>query len=112
MWLACAATLAVHLLFVTRHLGSDEGGYSVVAAHWFDGGPFVYGSQWVDRPPGLIGLFDVADRLGPYGVRLTASAARGGAGRRPGFGGGRGRWSFGGPMGGVDRIRVRVLGPA
>ena len=73
MWLACAATLAVHLLFVTRHLGSDEGGYSVVAAHWFDGGPFVYGSQWVDRPPGLIGLFWVADLLGPYGVRLMAS---------------------------------------
>lgn len=71
--LACFATLAVHLLSLTRQLGSDEGGYSVVAAHWFDGGPFLYGPQWVDRPPGLIALFWAAQQLGPYGVRLVAS---------------------------------------
>ncbi len=70
--LACLATLSVHLLSLTRQLGSDEGGFAMVARHWRDGGGFLYGPQWVDRPPGLIALFDVAQRLGPYGVRLTA----------------------------------------
>ncbi len=71
--LALAATLAVHLTFTSRRLGSDEGGFAMVARHWQDGGGFLYGPQWVDRPPGLIGLFAVADHLGPYGVRLMAS---------------------------------------
>jgi len=71
--LACLATLMVHLLSVTRQLGSDEGGFAMVARHWLDVGPFLYGQQWVDRPPGLIALFDIAQHLGPYGVRLTAT---------------------------------------
>lgn len=71
--LACLATLMVHLLSLTRQLGSDEGGFAMVARYWLDGGPFLYGPQWVDRPPGLIALFDAARHLGPYGVRLTAA---------------------------------------
>jgi 4-amino-4-deoxy-L-arabinose transferase-like glycosyltransferase len=71
--LACLATLAVHLLSLSRRLGQDEGGYAMVARYWLDDGDFLYGPQWVDRPPGLIALFDLAQRLGPYGVRLTAS---------------------------------------
>lgn len=71
--LACLATLAVHLLSLTRQLGPDEGGFSMVARVWRDGGPFLCGSQWVDRPPGLIALFAVAQHLGPYGERLTAT---------------------------------------
>ena len=71
--LACLATLSVHLLSLTRQLGSDEGGFAMVARHWRDGGGFLYGPQWVDRPPGLIALFDAAQRLGPYGVRITAA---------------------------------------
>ena len=71
--LACVATLLVHLLWLSRELGSDEGGFAMVARYWLDGGPYLYGPQWVDRPPGLIGLFAAAQRLGPYGVRLTAS---------------------------------------
>jgi 4-amino-4-deoxy-L-arabinose transferase-like glycosyltransferase len=71
--LACLATLSVHLLALTRRLGSDEGGFAMVARHWRDGGDYLYGPQWVDRPPGLIALFDGAQRLGPYGVRLTAA---------------------------------------
>lgn len=71
--LACLATLLVHLLSLTRRLGSDEGGFAMVARYRHASGPFLYGPQWVDRPPGLIALFDVAQRLGPYGVRLTAT---------------------------------------
>lgn len=71
--LACAATLVIHLLSLTRQLGSDEGGFAMVARHWRDGGPYLYGTQWVDRPPGLIAVFDAAQHLGPYGVRLTST---------------------------------------
>lgn len=71
--LAAAATLAVHLLSLTRRLGSDEGGFAMVARHWHQAGGYLYGPQWVDRPPGLIALFAAADHLGPYGVRLGAT---------------------------------------
>jgi hypothetical protein len=71
--LACLATLTVHLLSLTRQLGPDEGGFAMVARYAGTGGSYLYGSQWVDRPPGLIGLFAVADHLGPYGVRFTAA---------------------------------------
>lgn len=71
--LALAATLAVHLMSTSRLLGSDEGGFAMVARHWQDGGDSLYGPQWVDRPPGLIALFAAADHLGPYGVRLMAT---------------------------------------
>ncbi|MGA8995257.1 MAG: hypothetical protein WB441_13220 [Nocardioidaceae bacterium] len=71
--LALLATLGVHLLFLTRQLGADEGGFAMVARWWGAGGPFLYGPQWVDRPPGLIALFAGAGHLGPYGVRLTTA---------------------------------------
>ena len=71
---ACIATLLVHLTLARRALGPDEGGFSVVAHHWTDPGGFIYGPLWVDRPPGLIALFDVADRLGPFGPRLVVTA--------------------------------------
>lgn len=72
MVLACLATLVVHLFALSRHLGSDEGGFSMVARFAGSGGGFLYGPQWVDRPPGLIALYGLAQHLGPYGVRLTA----------------------------------------
>ncbi|HEX2892817.1 MAG TPA: hypothetical protein VHO29_02315 [Marmoricola sp.] len=71
--LACLTTLVVHLLSLSRQLGPDEGGFTMVARHWREPGAYLYGPSWVDRPPGLIGLFSVAQHLGPYGVRLTAS---------------------------------------
>lgn len=70
--LACVATVCVHLLFMSRRLGADEGGLLVVARHWDAPGTFLYGPSWVDRPPVLVAAFAVADLLGPYGVRLTA----------------------------------------
>jgi uncharacterized membrane protein YoaT (DUF817 family) len=62
----------VHLFALSRHLGSDEGGFSMVARFAGSGGGFLYGPQWVDRPPGLIALYGLAQHLGPYGARLTA----------------------------------------
>lgn len=71
--LPATVTLALHLLFLSRALGSDEGGFAMVARFADRPGPYLYGPQWVDRPPGLIGVFAVADRLGPYGPRITAA---------------------------------------
>src|SRR4051812_2127998 len=72
--LACAATLTVHLFALSRDLWPDEGGFAMIARYWHTGGGYLYGPQWVDRPPGLLLLFDAADHLGAYGVRLTAAA--------------------------------------
>ena len=71
--LACLATLGLHALFLTRELGIDEGGFAVVARYSRAGGPYLYGPDWVDRPPGLIAVFGLAERLGPYGVRAAAA---------------------------------------
>ncbi|MGN6577738.1 MAG: hypothetical protein ACTHKG_18855 [Nocardioides sp.] len=71
--LACAATLVTHALYLTRELGVDEGGFAVVARYSRTGGPYLYGPSWVDRPPGLITVFALAERLGPYGVRVAAA---------------------------------------
>jgi len=49
--------------FAGRALSPDEGGYLVLAAQWAPGSS-LYGDYWVDRPPVLVGLFDVADGLG------------------------------------------------
>ncbi|WP_245737778.1 hypothetical protein [Jiangella alba] len=70
--LAGLLTLALHLLYVTGPLLSDEGGLAMVARWWGSGGEYLYGPQWVDRPPGLIATFWVANLLGPYGVRIVA----------------------------------------
>lgn len=72
--MACAATGLTHLVLVRRALGPDEGGFLAVAKHWGEVGPYLYGPTWVDRPPGLIALFALANHLGPLGTRLTMVA--------------------------------------
>ena len=51
------------LPFAGRPLSPDEAGYLIVGGQWADGSS-LYGDYWVDRPPALIALFDVADALG------------------------------------------------
>jgi hypothetical protein len=70
--LACVLTFGAHLLFVSRELTSDEGGFAMVARGWRAAGPYLYGGQWVDRPPGLMVVFEAARAMGPFGVRLTS----------------------------------------
>src|SRR4051794_15625474 len=72
--LAWAAVLA-RLPAVARPLSNDEGGFLMVAAQWAPGSS-LYGNYWVDRPPLIIGLFQLADLLGggPVTLRLLAAA--------------------------------------
>ena len=69
---ASAVAFLLHLLFLSPRLSDDEGGFAMVARLWFTGGHYLFGPQWVDRPPALILLFRGADALGPLGPRITA----------------------------------------
>ncbi|MGN6251595.1 MAG: hypothetical protein ACTHNS_07265 [Marmoricola sp.] len=71
---ALLVTAGLHLAFLSNDLGSDEGGFAMVARHWRQPGAYLYGPQWVDRPPLLIAVFWVADHLGAYGARWMATA--------------------------------------
>ncbi len=59
---------AAWLPFVTLPLRPDEGGFLMVASQWSPG-TSLYGDYWVDRPPLLIALFQLAD-LGGGAVAL------------------------------------------
>jgi len=63
-----AAAAAAWLPFLTFPLSPDEGGFLMVAGQWHPG-TSLYGDYWVDRPPLLIGLFQLAD-LGGGAVAL------------------------------------------
>ena len=59
-----AVVVALRMLLVTRPASPDEAGFLVVASQWHVGGTSLYGNYWVDRPPLLIGLFQLADLFG------------------------------------------------
>lgn len=69
------AAVVVRLPYLRAPLGSDEGGFLLVAAQWRAGGTSLYGDYWVDRPPLLIAFFAAADKLGgPTVLRLLGCA--------------------------------------
>ena len=74
--LLLAGSVAARLPFVATPLSPDEGGFLMVAGQWSPG-TSLYGNYWVDRPPLLIGLFQLADLGGGGAValRLTGIAA-------------------------------------
>jgi len=57
-------TVLLRIPRLTAPLGSDEGGFLLVAGQWHAGGTSLYGDYWVDRPPLLIALFDLAGHAG------------------------------------------------
>jgi hypothetical protein len=67
--------VALRLPFLADPLKPDEAGYLLVARQWHLFDPKLYGRLWVDRPPLLLLLFQVADSWGPYGIRLLGVAA-------------------------------------
>lgn len=54
----------VRLPYLGAAHGSDEAGYLTVARQWHGAGPSLYGHYWVDRPPLLIAIFQLAGVLG------------------------------------------------
>ncbi|MCL2543566.1 MAG: glycosyltransferase family 39 protein [Nocardioidaceae bacterium] len=71
---AIALACALRLPFVASPFGDDEGGYLYVAQHWPGPGHWLYGAQWVDRPPVLVLVFKLVALLGatPVAMRLVA----------------------------------------
>lgn len=61
--LAVAVAAAARLPLLGVPLSSDEAGFLLVGAQWHPGRS-LYGDYWVDRPPGLIAIFSVADAWG------------------------------------------------
>jgi hypothetical protein len=74
-WLVAAAAALAWTPFVAAPLSPDEGGFLLVASQWRPGSS-LYGHYWVDRPPLLISIFDLADHAGgAVGLRLIGIAA-------------------------------------
>lgn len=72
-WLLAALAALAGVPFVEWPLSPDEGGFLLVASQWHPG-PSLYGHYWVDRPPLLVALFDLADHLGgETGLRILST---------------------------------------
>ncbi len=73
--------VALRLPFAAAPEGPDEGGYLAIARQWHGAGSSLYGRYWVDRPPLLLTLFQLASRLGGsdglVALRLVGAAAAG-----------------------------------
>lgn len=54
--------IAARLLYFGQLPGRDEAGFLIVGASW-DHGPWLYGQYWVDRPPLLIWIMELAGNL-------------------------------------------------
>lgn len=67
-----ALSVLARLPFLARPLTPDEGGFLMVAGQWSPG-TSLYGDYWVDRPPLLVGIFQLADLLGgaPTALRVV-----------------------------------------
>jgi hypothetical protein len=67
MWVVpAAAGVAVlcRLPFLGMAAGQDEAGFLLVAKQWRAGGASLYGNYWVDRPPLLIGVYQLGSMFG------------------------------------------------
>jgi hypothetical protein len=74
-WLVAASAAVAWMPFVAAPLSPDEGGFLLVASQWRPGGS-LYGQYWVDRPPLLISIFDLASHAGgAIGLRFIGIAA-------------------------------------
>jgi 4-amino-4-deoxy-L-arabinose transferase-like glycosyltransferase len=75
--LAGCVLLAVGLRMPFLHapLGIDEGGDAYIARQWGTGHGGLYGSLWLDRPPGLLLLLKAALLDGAVGIRILGAVA-------------------------------------
>ena len=85
---------------------ADEAGFTLVARAWHPLPDSVYGAYFVDRPPPMIALFKVSDRIGgPLFIRVLGAVACAALVRRRRGGGPAGRRRAGGPAGRRSRRR-------
>lgn len=70
--IAVAAVVVARLVMLRTDAGGDEAGFLMVGAGWHDGSS-LYGDYWVDRPPLLIWITELAGNL--TGLRLLGILA-------------------------------------
>jgi 4-amino-4-deoxy-L-arabinose transferase-like glycosyltransferase len=77
LWIAAGVLLALLLRapWFQAALGLDEGGVTLISQSWHSGGPFAYGSYFLDRPPLLVGLYSIFGAHGPGGIRVLGALA-------------------------------------
>lgn len=74
VWIAAAAAVVGRLPSAQWPLRPDEAGFLLVARAWQPRPDSMFGTYWVDRPPEMIALVRLADRLGgPYALRVVAA---------------------------------------
>jgi len=74
--LAMLAVVLLRLPYLWAPMSPDEGGFLTVAGQWNGRGASLYGSYWVDRPPLLLTVYQLADRTGGLtALRLTGCVA-------------------------------------
>lgn len=61
---AALTAVVLRLPFLGRTPGADEAGFLMVGGQWHTGGGSLYGNYWVDRPPLLVWIFQLAADLG------------------------------------------------
>ncbi|KRC66709.1 hypothetical protein ASE12_19210 [Aeromicrobium sp. Root236] len=64
--------VVVRVVMFRTYVGGDEAGFLIVGNHWHDGSS-LYGDYWVDRPPLLLWLNDLAG--GVTSLRILGLAA-------------------------------------
>src|SRR6478735_10930432 len=75
-WIALVVALALRVPFLHAPAAPDEAGFLQVAGQWSPGGGSLYGRYWVDRPPLLIGIYQLAAAAGGVvPLRLLGCAA-------------------------------------
>jgi hypothetical protein len=73
---AALVALLLRLIGLARPVRADEAGFLLVARSWDPAPDSLYGAYFVDRPPPLIALFELADRAGgPLFVRVLGAVA-------------------------------------
>lgn len=74
VWGAAIAAALLRFPGLLYPIGSDEAGFTLVAREWDPEPDSLYGTYWVDRPPGLIALIRLSDALGgPLFLRAVAA---------------------------------------
>ncbi len=62
--LVAVVAVVLRLPFLASDPSRDEAGFLVIGQQWHSGGSSLYGNYWVDRPPLLISVFQLAAGLG------------------------------------------------
>lgn len=78
VWIAAVLAVLGRFPSALWPMRPDEAGFLLVARSWEPAPDSMFGTYWVDRPPEIIGIVDLADRIGgEYALRVVAALGLG-----------------------------------